>query len=164
TVLQDDYDKTDLLPSHELTAAMQEVHDSGRPDWQYPFMAMSNAWFRTVYRDFDAEVRRTGDDFAKMKPVVFVAAARHPAYHFAHQIIGVRGRADVVARLTTHRTSPRVAFVEASPFVPAPGVVRDVAESANGASMAVECSGQGFLVMSVTRHKYWEVRVDGRRV
>ncbi len=164
TVLQDDYDKTDLLPSHELTAAMQEVQRSGRPDWYEPFMAMSNAWFRAVYRDFGAEARRSGGDIAKMKPVVFVATAHYPRYYFADQIIGVRGRADVVAHLTTHRTSPRVAFVEGALFAPAPGIVRDVAERANSASMAVECAGQCFLVMSVTRHKDWDVRVDGRRV
>ena len=164
TVLQDDYDKTDLLPTLDLVEAMREVQKSGRPDWYEPFMAMSNAWFRAVYRDFDAEARRTGGDFERMKPVIFVATAHYPRYYFADQMIGIRDRADVVAYLTAYKTSPRVAFVPGPAFAPAPGVVRDVAERANSASMAVESAGRGFLVMSVTRHKYWEVRLDGRRV
>jgi hypothetical protein len=69
-----------------------------------------------------------------------------------------------VAQLIANRTSPRAAFVEAPPFAAAPGVVRAVAETPNSAALDVESAGRGFLVMSVTRHKYWEVRVDGARV
>ncbi|HEV2720630.1 MAG TPA: hypothetical protein VG323_11475, partial [Thermoanaerobaculia bacterium] len=163
TVLQDDYDATELIPTTELTVAMRDVRRSGRADWYEPFMAMSNAWFRAVYRDFDAERRRTGGDFTIMKPVVFVATAHYPRYYFADQMIGIRGRDDFVNDLTAHRTSPRVAFVVGPAFVPAPGVVHNVVETANTAAMDVESAGRGFLVMSVTRHKYWDVRVDGRR-
>ena len=164
TALQNDPDRTELLPTSELTTAMLEVQGSGRADWQAPFMAMSNAWFRTAYRDFASERRRTGGDFTKMKPVVFVAAAPVPRYYFADRIVGIRGRRDVVANLIANRTSPRVAFVEAPPFLPAGGVVHDVVETPNTASLDVESRGLGFLVMSVTRHKYWDVRVDGARV
>jgi uncharacterized membrane protein YfhO len=43
-------------------------------------------------------------------------------------------------------------------------VVRGVAETANRATIDVESRGKGFLVMSVTPHKYWRVTVDGKRV
>jgi uncharacterized membrane protein YfhO len=43
-------------------------------------------------------------------------------------------------------------------------VVRRVVESANRAVLDVESFGQGFLVMSVTPHKYWRISVDGRSV
>jgi hypothetical protein len=162
TVLQNDPDRTELLPTHELTTAMIEVQRAGRADWQEPFMAMSNAWFRTAYRDFQSERRRTGGDFTAMKPVRFLAAAApYPRYYFADQIIGIRGRRDVVEHLLAHRTSPRVAFVEAPAFAAAPGVVRNVVETPNTAALDVESAGRGFLVMSVTRHKYWDVRIDG---
>jgi len=49
-------------------------------------------------------------------------------------------------------------------FTPAGGVVHGLQETANEAALDVESFGQGFLVMSVTRHKYWDVRVDGQRV
>ena len=57
-----------------------------------------------------------------------------------------------------------VAFVRQPGYVPARGIVRAVRESANRATLDVESFGQGFLVMSVTPHKYWRVAVDGRPV
>ena len=163
TVLQEDPDRTALLPTLELTTAMVEVQGSGRAGWEAPFMAMSNAWFRTAYRDFESERRRTRGDFTIMKPVFFVAAAPYPRYYFTDQMIGIRDRRDFVAALIANRYSPRVAFVQGPAFAAAPGVVRGVAETPNTASLDVESRGRGFLVMSVTRHKYWDVRVDGRR-
>jgi hypothetical protein len=163
TALQNDPDRTELLPTSELTAAMFDVQASGRAGWEAPFMAMSNAWFRTAYRDFESERRRTGGDFTKMKPVVFIAAAPVPRYTFADAVVGIRDRRDFVAHLIAERISPRIAFVEAPPFPAAHGVVRSVAETPNTATLDVESPGQGFLVMSVTRHKYWDVRVDGAR-
>jgi hypothetical protein len=162
TVLQDDPDRTELLPTHELTAAMVEIQRSGRANWQEPFMAMSNAWFRTAYRDFASERRRTGGDFTAMKPVRFLAAAApYPRYYFADRIIGIRDRRDFVANVIARRLTPRTAFVEAPAFAAAPGVVRSVVETPNTAALDVESAGRGFLVMSVTRHKYWDVRIDG---
>jgi hypothetical protein len=164
TALQGDPDRTELLPTLELTTAMLEVQGSGRAEWEAPFMAMSNAWFRTAYRDFESERRRTGGDFTKMKPVVFVAAAPYPRYYFADAIVGIRGRRDFVAHLIANRTTPRVAFVQAPPFSAGDGVVHSVVETPNTAALEVESRGQGFLVMSVTSHKYWDVRIDGASV
>jgi hypothetical protein len=49
-------------------------------------------------------------------------------------------------------------------FVAARGIVHRVVETANTASLDVESFGEGFLVMSVTPHKYWNIRIDGTRV
>ena len=43
-------------------------------------------------------------------------------------------------------------------------MVSHVVETANTVNLDAECAGQGFLVMSVTPHKYWTIRVDGSRV
>jgi hypothetical protein len=164
TVLERDYDKTALLPTIDLTDAVWDLKRSGRADWYEPYMAMSNAWYRAVYRPFNEEKKRTRGDFKKSDPITFLETFHYPRYYFADQLIPIRGRKDFVEKLTNGRYTPQVAFVSQPAFPPAGGVVRGVRETANSATVDVESFGQGFLVMSVTRHKYWEVRVDGQRV
>jgi len=79
-------------------------------------------------------------------------------------VVTIRDRDDFVKQLTTSSFSSAVAFVQRPSFVPASGTVRRVVETANTATLDVESAGQGFLVMSVTPHKYWTIRVDGTRV
>ena len=40
--------------------------------------------------------------------------------------------------------------------------IRSLRETANDAFLDVESLGKGFLVMSVTPHKYWRITIDGR--
>ena len=164
TVLERDYDKTALLPTVDLTDSVWDVKRSGRADWYEPFMAMSNAWFRAVYRPFKEEQKRTRGDFKKSEPIAFLEGQHYPRYYFADQLISIRNRRDFVDKLTNGRQTPRAAFVTQPAFTPANGIVHAVRETANTAALDVESFGQGFLVMSVTRHKYWDVRVDGQRV
>ena len=164
TVLERDYDKTALIPTIDLTDSVWDVKRSGRADWYEPFMSMSNAWFRATYRPFKNEQQRTHGDFKKSDPIVFLETAHYPRYYFADQLISIRDRRDFVEKLVTGRHTPAVAFVPRPSFPPARGVVHGVRETANTAALDVESFGQGFLVMSVTRHKYWDVRVDGQRV
>jgi hypothetical protein len=164
TVLERDYDKTALLPTIDLTDSVWDVKRSGRADWWKPFMAISNAWYRGVYRDFDKEKRRNGGNFKDSLPVAFVEGPHFPRYYFADQVVTIRDRADFVKQLTTSSFSNAVAFVARPSFVPARGIVHRVIETANTASLDVESLGEGFLVMSVTPHKYWNIRIDGTRV
>src|SRR5256885_14984663 len=78
TVLERDYDKTALLPTIDLTDSVWDVKRSGRADWYVPFMAMSNAWYRGEYRDFDREKQRNHNDFTKSMPVSFTPSKRYP--------------------------------------------------------------------------------------
>jgi len=162
TVLERDYDKTALLPTIDITDSVWDVKRSGRADWYQPFMAMSNAWFRGVYRNFDDEKKRNHGDFLQSLPIRFEEAKHYPRYYFADQIVTIRDRSDFVKDLSENSYSDAVAFVSRPNFVPARGVVRSVKETANSATLDVESFGQGFLVMSVTPHKYWRIRVDGR--
>lgn len=164
TVLERDYDKTALLPTVDLIDSVWDVKRSGRTDWWKPFMAMSNAWYRAVYRDFEREKKRNHGNFKESLPIEFEEGPHDPRYYFADQIVTIRDRADFVKQLTTSTFTARVAFVARPSFVPAPGVVSRIVETANTATLDVESSGQGFLVMSVTPHKYWNIRVDGARV
>lgn len=164
TVLERDYDKTALLPTIDLTDSVWDVKRSGRTDWYVPFMAMSNAWYRAVYRDFNSENKRIHGDWTKSIPVTFLPAPHYPRYYFANQIVTIKDRDDFVKKLSANSYSDRVAFVERPGFVPANGVVRSVHETANSAVLEVDSSGQSFLVMSVTPHKYWSITIDGRGV
>lgn len=164
TVLERDYDKTALLPTIDLTDSVWDLKRSGRSDWYEPFMSMSNAWFRATYRPFKEEQKRTRGNFKNSDPCVFLETYHYPRYYFADQLVSIRGRTEFVDKLTNGRYTPQVAFVTQPAFVPAHGVVHSVHETANTAALDVESFGQGFLVMSVTRHKFWDVRVDGQRV
>jgi hypothetical protein len=164
TVLERDYDKTALLPTVDLVDSVWDVKRSGRAMWWKPFMAMSNAWYRATFRDFEREKKRNHGDFKESIPIGFEEGPHYPRYYFADQIMTIRDREDFAKQLSTWSFSPRVAFIPRPSFVPAPGVVSRVAETANTATLDVECAGQGFLVMSVTPHKYWTIRVDGSRV
>jgi hypothetical protein len=164
TVLERDYDKTALLPTIDLTDSVWDVKRSGRGDWWKPFMAMSNAWYRAVYRDFELEKKRNHGNFMESLPIAFEEGPHYPRYYFADQVVTIRDREDFVKKLSTSSFTGGVAFVQQPSFVPAKGVVKRVAETANTATLDIESFGQGFLVMSVTPHKYWNILVDGMRV
>ncbi len=163
-VIERDYDKTALLPTIALTDSVWDVKRSGRGDWWEPFMAMSNAWYRATYRDFEVERKRTKGDFKKSMPIQFLETNHWPRYYFADQMVTIKNRQDFVNVLSHESLSRKVAFVQGINFVPANGMVRNVVETTNRATLDVESFGKGFLIMSVTPHKYWRISVDGRRV
>src|SRR5260370_16748858 len=83
TVIERDYDKTDLLPTIDLTDSVWDVKRSGRGDWYEPFMAFSNAWYRGVYRDFKTEKIRNKGNFRESIPILFVEGTHYPPSSFA---------------------------------------------------------------------------------
>jgi hypothetical protein len=164
TVMERDYDKTALLPTIELTDSVWDVKRSGRGDWWEPFMAMSNAWYRGTYRDFEVERKRIKGNFKESMPVQFVETTHWPRYYFADILVTIHNRQDFVNVLSKQSLSRRAAFVKYPNFVPADGVIRGMRETANRATLDVESLGKGFLVMSVTPHKYWRITLDGQPV
>jgi hypothetical protein len=162
TVIERDYDKTALIPTIELTDSVWDVKRSGRADWWEPFMAMSNAWYRGVYRDFDVERKRVKGNFKQAMPVQFLETTHWPRYYFADQLVSIHTRQDFVNVLSKESLSRRVAFVKYPNFVPANGTILGLRETANRATIDVDAGGKAFLVMSVTPHKYWRVTIDGR--
>src|SRR5207247_9224633 len=87
-----------------------------------------------------------------------------PRYYLADQGRPVADRGDFVKNVSTPRYTGRVACMTQQSFVPADGVIRRLRETANDAPLDVERFGRGFLVMSVTPHKYWRMTLDGHRV
>ena len=164
TVIERDYDKTALLPTVDFTESVWDVKRSGRGDWWQPFMAMSNAWYRAEYRNFDEERKRTKGNFKNAEPVQFLESEHWPRYYFTDLIVTIHSRQDFVNLLSNQSLSRKVAFIKAPGFVPANGVVQRVVETANRATIDVEAAGRAFLVMSVTPHKYWHISIDGTPV
>jgi hypothetical protein len=159
-VIERDYDMTALLPTVDLTSSVWDVRRSGRADWAEIFMAMSNAWFRGIYQPFAAENERTKEELENSLPVHFDEGPHWPRYYFSDQVVTIRDRADFVNKLSAGSYSRLVAFITGPSFPPARGVVYSAVEKANSATLDVESFGEGFLVMSVTPHKYWRIEVS----
>jgi hypothetical protein len=159
TVMDIDIDVSDLRAEKDfVTSVIDLMKDRQRPrDWIDIVGAMSNAWFVSGYR-------RPGDPAAVQEPVAFRERTHDPRYYFASELVTIRDRAEFVRALRDRRFSRRVAFVHEPAFAPAAGRVLAQRESANAARIDVEADGRAFLVMSVTPHKYWRVRVDGAEV
>jgi hypothetical protein len=163
-VIERDYDKTALLPSIDFIDSVWDVKRAGRTDWWEPFVAMSNAWYRGVYRPFEDEKKRVKGKMKGAQAIEFVELEHHPRYYFADQMVSIRDRKDFVKKLVDGSYSKRVAFVREPAFVPAKGTVFGYRETANTAAIDVESFGKSFLVMSVTPHKYWRIVIDGKTV
>ena len=161
-VMERDYDKTALLPTIDFVDSVWDIKRSGRTDWWQPVMAMSNAWYRGTYRPFEAEKKRVKGQMKTAQPVEFTETEHSPRYYFADQIVTIRDRHDFVRKLSDGSYSRKVAFVGMPSFVPAGGSVKRLRETANTATIEVESQGRGFLVMSVTPHKYWRITIDGK--
>src|SRR5579859_4327464 len=127
-------------------------------------MAMSNAWYRAEYRPFAAEKARIKGNFKESMPMRFIETEHYPRYYFADQIVTIKDRQDFLQKLIGEKFSSKVAFITRPGFVPGNGIVRSVVETANRATIDVDSFGQGFLVMSVTPHKYWSIYLDDVRV
>jgi hypothetical protein len=162
TVLERDYDKTSLLPTIDLVDSVWDLKRSGKTNWYEPVMAMSNAWYRGIYRNFEGEKKRVGGRMPDAEPVDFLEGPHYPRYYFADQLITIKSRLEFVDDLSKNAYTPAVAFIGQPSFVPARGVVRGVRETANTATIEVESFGHAFLVMSVTPHKYWRITIDGK--
>jgi hypothetical protein len=161
-VMERDYDKTSLVPTIDFVDSVWDVKRAGRADWWEPFVAMSNAWYRGIYKPFDEEKKRVNGNMKAAEAIQFVELEHHPRYYFADQVVTIRDRKDFVNKLVEARYSNRAAFIREPSFVPAGGVVHGYRETANTASIDVETTGRSFLVMSVTPHKYWRVTIDGK--
>ncbi|HET7436751.1 MAG TPA: YfhO family protein, partial [Thermoanaerobaculia bacterium] len=164
TVMERDYDKTALLTTIDLVDSVWAVKRSGRKDWWRPFCAMGNVWYRAEYRPFDAEKKRVHGRLKTSQPIQFTPTEHYPRYYFADEVVQIADRHQFADELSGATHGDRAAFIYGHGFKPAQGVVRGYRETANTAQIEVDATGDAFLVMSVTPHKYWRVTIDGKRV
>ncbi len=168
TVLERDYDRTALLPTVDLVAAMWRVRDAGQKRWAQIFMQMSNAHYRSEYRSFEAEKKRVNGHFKEARPVRFVRETSAPRFYFADQIVPIDGPDQFVQKLTREQFPARVAFVgRPLPSVaPGRGSVKVVEESPARIRLQARSEGSApsLLVVSITPHRFWKAWVDDQPV
>ncbi len=143
TIFEIDINLTTLRPTSEFLQSMWEALRRGAPI--RPFMLMGNAGYLIV----------------PGKPVRIVRGATLPRYWFADHLVQVASRGQFVDDLMVKRWSDRTAFIDSTPFVPAPAGVSSAREWPNGAELQVRAVGKAFLVASVTAHRYWRATIDG---
>jgi hypothetical protein len=163
-VLERDYDRTALLPTVDLVQSMWEVRDEGQRAWAEIVMGMSNAWFRAKYRDFDEESERVGGEMRRIRPIDLNRETSAPRYYFASALRQVSTREEFVEALVREVPPERVAFVGFAPFDLAEGKVLDVQETSSSIMLEVDSEGEGYLVLSVTPHRYWRAWIGDREV
>jgi hypothetical protein len=131
--LEADIDETQLLPTHDLLDSMKRLADSGYAQWAEPYALMSNVRYIVDY----------GGD-----PIRLTRIPNQGRYWFARE-------------LSRHLVRTGSALVR-QPFVPAPARIVGLRETSSSATLDVEANGPAFLVITVTRHKYWRAAIDGR--
>jgi len=164
TVLERDYDKTALLPTVDIVDAMWRVRDAGVKNWREVFGSMSNVGSVVQYRPFDAEKKRIKGNFKKSRPVDFMPQDPAPRYYFASRLIEARDADAMVRRIIKGDWCRDCAYVATGAGKVATGRVVSARETANSARIDVDSAGDAFLVMSVTPHKYWAAKLDGRAI
>ncbi|HEX9163529.1 MAG TPA: hypothetical protein VF980_17615, partial [Thermoanaerobaculia bacterium] len=155
SALNRDIDRTSLLPTADLVAAMSDVRGLARR-WVERLAAISNVGYRAVFMPPERAGRGVS-----IRPIVFVPVAGNPRFYFAGDIGRCVSRADLVRFLLAPPWPRRAACIAATPFVPSGGEVLEVTERSNAARLRVRASGEALLVISITRHKYWHASIDG---
>jgi hypothetical protein len=137
TALEPDIDETALLPTHDLLDAMQRRGNRGEHFWSEPFALLANVRYIIDYRA----------DATPENPIYITRVPNQGRYWFARA-------------LSRKVIAPGSALV-ADPFVPAAARILAIQESPSTATIDAQSTGAAFLVIGITRHKYWRVLIDG---
>lgn len=156
STLEADWGETALLPTHALLDELRSLAKV-TPRWSTAIMTLANVGKVIDYR------RPVGPE--SLESAVPVAIGdfrwRQPRYFFATSLVPI---ADFTTCVQTNPAPMATAFIDGPAARAAAGRVLAASESPNGAVLDVDASGPAFLVMTVTRHKYWQITIDGRPV
>jgi hypothetical protein len=150
--LEEDVDETTLKHTRDLRDALLAERRTRIAGAEEPFLRMSNVGWRMKFR---ASVPEHTID---TNPVE-LEKANYPRYYFARSFQRAVTAIDIRSRLRAVRDFD---FADVGPFIPAAGEVTDVVEHANETRLTTWTTGQSLLMVSVTRHKYWQATIDGR--
>jgi hypothetical protein len=134
TAIEPDLDKTSLVATARFNEAARELLRRGELE---KVAAMANVCAVALHEDPRVAYARAGDDRTNVQPVRLIALPVTPRY--------VWDGATPPGQPAGHRRSTVIAK-----------------ETANTARIEVDAAEDGFLYMSVTPHKYWQVAIDGR--
>ena len=112
-------------------------------------------------KPYDPAIVADPTRFDQIEPVTFIPTRNAGRFYFADQMIRGFGENDVGRTLFSNENlSPRTAFSDVA-FAPAAGRVVASQVTANAIEADVEAASRTFLVLAVTRHKYWSAMIDG---
>lgn len=160
SVLEPDYDLTNLATTQQFVDSMWRVRDAGQRGWMEMFSEMSNARYVALYRSLlGATMIRS---FAEIDPIAFVTPrGPAPRYSFAQRAVPIRDADDFTHRLARGEWSPGTAFVLEPIGEVGEGEVHTVSERSSSVRLDVTAENHALLVASVTHHKYWKASIDG---
>lgn len=170
SVLENDYDLTNLLSTTDfLHSTWMTRRATGNSKWPETVLRMSNVGHVLTFDSVDARRRireavSSGvafSDINVMRPI----RKMYPRYYFADQLVQFRSRSQFIQRLVEQekRGDRRdIAYVTFQPFDIGKGRVERVTETSNSMRMIVAAPERAYLVISVTPHKYWAARIDGK--
>jgi hypothetical protein len=161
TVLEHDYDETNLRPTLDLHRAALTFLANDAPSWPGSLAPMSNIRYVARHPAAGPYTQRGEDDPAFVQPLEFVDLGASPRYYFASRMERVEGWQDFAQLLLSGRADPGAAFVGFPAAQTGRGTVRRVTQTANSIALDVSAAGQSYLVLSVTPHKYWKAAIDG---
>lgn len=162
TVLDHDIDETTLTNSAAFMHAAVRLHKLlPGSDWREPILAMSNAGYVTAFNPLPSDPTRLRAQPHDISPIHFVPVEPTPRYYFASRILSAANEDEFVSRITAGWTRG-TAIVPFTSFAPAGGVVESHREQPGHIQLRVRTSGESFLVISVTAHRYWKALVDGQ--
>ncbi|HVT01981.1 MAG TPA: YfhO family protein [Thermoanaerobaculia bacterium] len=163
SVLDQDIDQTLLLNSTDFLNTAIALRRQNDESGLEKLLSMSNVKWRAYYRPFEMVARESGGSIEDSVPVVFRPRGTNERYYFADRIVTSRNPEEMVAALQVG--TARSAFADLPARTPASGIVRKITERPNSAEVLVDVSpGTGFLVASVTAHRYWSAAIDGTPV
>ena len=162
TCFEVDVDETQLLQTRAILDIVEAISNRGVYDWVSVLGPMYGAGPVLVYRDPEKELRRFRGDWSAIEPVDIVDTPRYPRYFFASEMVDAADRERLIDMLVRRRWDPRTAFVWGGARPVAEGQVLGARELANTTEIEVESSGDAFLVLASTHHKYWHAAIDGR--
>jgi hypothetical protein len=161
STIDPDFDGSQLRASGDFTDAMWRIRNAGRHDWAETLLPMANIAWRVAYRPYDEAMRAARGRARDLIPVTILRVDALPRYYFADQLALARDESEFVTAMSGARFSRRVAFTAMAPFPPAPCRVVKWSETPNSAAIDADCPGRGYLVASITPHKYWRATIDG---
>jgi len=161
TAIDPDFDGSSLQTTGDFIDALWRIRNSGRRGWAQTLLPMANIGWRAGYRPFDDAMRDAKGRVRDVSPVAILNVDALPRYYFADQLAVAHDEDEFIDAVVHRDVSHRVAFTAMEPFTPAPCSVTDTRETPSSADLAVDCSGRGYLVISISSHKYWRAAIDG---
>ncbi|MCU1350449.1 MAG: hypothetical protein JWO56_3479, partial [Acidobacteria bacterium] len=165
TAIDPDFDGSAMQATGDFVDAVWRIRNSGRRDWAQALLPMANVAWRAGFRPFEDAMRDAKGRPRDVIPIAILNVDALPRSYFADQLALARNKDEFIGAFTKgegREFSQRVAFTAMQPFTPAPCSVTSARETPSTADLQVDCSGRGYLVISITPHKYWRATIDGR--